>query len=107
MLQDTIGNLSPLYREVLLLRDAEEFSIEETATALAITIGTAKVTMRNASRETRLGSKQTTIGKNALPLEPVFPDAAACHQKGALFEFLESRPMRFKSASSPRLASVR
>jgi len=48
MLQDTIGNLSPLYREVLLLRDAEEFSIEETATALAITIGTVKVPLHRA-----------------------------------------------------------
>ncbi len=37
MLEEAIGNLSPLYREVLLLRDVEEFSIEETAMALAIT----------------------------------------------------------------------
>ena len=39
MLQDAIANLSPLYREVLILRDVEEFSIEETATALTITAG--------------------------------------------------------------------
>jgi RNA polymerase sigma-70 factor, ECF subfamily len=43
-----IGNLSPLYREVLLLRDVEEFSIEETATALTITPGTVKVRLHRA-----------------------------------------------------------
>ena len=48
MLQDAIANLSPLYREVLLLRDVEEFSIEETATALAITPGTVKVRLHRA-----------------------------------------------------------
>jgi RNA polymerase sigma-70 factor (ECF subfamily) len=48
MLQDAIANLSPLYREVLVLRDVEEFSIEETATALAITSGTVKVRLHRA-----------------------------------------------------------
>ncbi len=48
MLQDAIANLSPLYREVLVLRDVEEFSIEETATALAITPGTVKVRLHRA-----------------------------------------------------------
>ena len=48
MLQDAIANLSPLYREVLLLRDVEEFSIEETATTLAITPGTVKVRLHRA-----------------------------------------------------------
>jgi RNA polymerase sigma-70 factor (ECF subfamily) len=48
MLQDAIASLSPLYREVLLLRDVEEFSIEETATALAITTGTVKVRLHRA-----------------------------------------------------------
>jgi RNA polymerase sigma-70 factor (ECF subfamily) len=48
MLQDAIANLSPLYREVLLLRDVEDFSIEETATALAITTGTVKVRLHRA-----------------------------------------------------------
>jgi len=48
MLQDAITNLSPLYREVLLLRDVEEFSIEETASALAITTGTVKVRLHRA-----------------------------------------------------------
>ena len=48
MLQDAIASLSPLYREVLLLRDVEEFSIEETATVLAITTGTVKVRLHRA-----------------------------------------------------------
>jgi RNA polymerase sigma-70 factor (ECF subfamily) len=48
MLEEAIGNLSPLYREVLLLRDVEEFSIEETAMALAITIGNVKVRLHRA-----------------------------------------------------------
>ena len=48
MLQDAIANLSPLYREVLVLRDVEEFSIDETASALAITISTVKVRLHRA-----------------------------------------------------------
>jgi RNA polymerase sigma-70 factor (ECF subfamily) len=48
MLQDAITKLSPPYREVLLLRDVEEFSIDETATALAITTGTVKVRLHRA-----------------------------------------------------------
>lgn len=48
MLEDAIGKLSPLYREVLVLRDVEEFSIEETALALAITSGTVKVRLHRA-----------------------------------------------------------
>ena len=48
ILVEAIGHLSPLYREVLLLRDVEEFSIEETATALTITPGTVKVRLHRA-----------------------------------------------------------
>jgi RNA polymerase sigma-70 factor (ECF subfamily) len=48
MLQDAIANLSLIYREVLVLRDVEELSIEETATALAITPGTVKVRLHRA-----------------------------------------------------------
>ena len=48
MLQDAIAKLSPIYREVLVMRDVEEFSIEETATALAITAGTVKVRLHRA-----------------------------------------------------------
>ena len=48
ILVEAIGHLTPLYREVLLLRDVEEFSIEETATALTITPGTVKVRLHRA-----------------------------------------------------------
>ena len=48
ILVEAIENLSPLYREVLLLRDVEEFSIEETAAALTITAGTVKVRLHRA-----------------------------------------------------------
>jgi RNA polymerase sigma-70 factor (ECF subfamily) len=48
ILEDAIANLSPLYRDVLLLRDVEEFSIEETAAALTITPGTVKVRLHRA-----------------------------------------------------------
>jgi RNA polymerase sigma-70 factor (ECF subfamily) len=48
ILIEAIGNLSPLYREVLLLRDVEEFSIDETAAALTITPGTVKVRLHRA-----------------------------------------------------------
>jgi RNA polymerase sigma-70 factor (ECF subfamily) len=48
MLEEAIANLSPLYREVLLLRDVEEFSTEETAVALTITTGTVKVRLHRA-----------------------------------------------------------
>ena len=48
ILIEAIGHLSPLYREVLLLRDVEEFSTEETAAALTISPGTVKVRLHRA-----------------------------------------------------------
>ena len=48
ILVEAIENLSPLYREVLLLRDVEEFSVEETAEALAISAGNVKVRLHRA-----------------------------------------------------------
>jgi RNA polymerase sigma-70 factor (ECF subfamily) len=48
MLEDAIANLSPLYREVLVLRDVEELSVDETAKALTITPGTVKVRLHRA-----------------------------------------------------------
>lgn len=48
MVQEAIGNLAPIYREVLLLRDVEEFSIEEAATALGITTSSTKVRLHRA-----------------------------------------------------------
>jgi len=48
LLQEAIGHLSPIYREVLVLRDIEELSIEETAGALAISISAVKVRLHRA-----------------------------------------------------------
>ena len=64
MLQDAIANLSPLYREVLVLRDVEEFSIEETATTLAITPGTVKVRLHRARMmmQKELAPKLKSVG---------------------------------------------
>jgi RNA polymerase sigma factor (sigma-70 family) len=42
LLQKAIEDLSPIYREVLVLRDIEELSIEETAGVLAISISSVK-----------------------------------------------------------------
>jgi RNA polymerase sigma-70 factor (ECF subfamily) len=48
LLQKAIRELSPIYREVLVLRDVEELSIEETAGALAISISAVKVRLHRA-----------------------------------------------------------
>ena len=48
ILQEAIRNLSPIYREVLLLRDVEELSVEETAAALTISTATVKVRLHRA-----------------------------------------------------------
>jgi RNA polymerase sigma-70 factor, ECF subfamily len=43
LLQKAIEDLSPIYRELLVLRDIEERSIEETADVLAISISWVRV----------------------------------------------------------------
>jgi RNA polymerase sigma-70 factor (ECF subfamily) len=48
LLQEAIGRLSPIYREVFVLRDIEEFSIEETAGMLAISASAVKVRLHRA-----------------------------------------------------------
>jgi RNA polymerase sigma-70 factor, ECF subfamily len=48
MLNAAINGLSPLYREVFLLRDVEELSIEETARALSISTGVVKIRLHRA-----------------------------------------------------------
>jgi RNA polymerase sigma-70 factor, ECF subfamily len=48
LLQKAIEELAPIYREVLVLRDIEELSIEETASALAISISSVKVRLHRA-----------------------------------------------------------
>ena len=48
MLKEAIDSLAPIYREVVLLRDVEEMSIEETATALTISTASVKVRLHRA-----------------------------------------------------------
>lgn len=48
LLQVAINHLSPIYRQVLLLRDVEELSIEETATVLEISLSSVKVRLHRA-----------------------------------------------------------
>ena len=48
ILREAIGSLAPLYREVVLLRDVEELSIEETASALTISVSSVKTRLRRA-----------------------------------------------------------
>lgn len=48
LLTEAITNLAPIYREVLLLRDVEELSTEETAAALELTTGAVKVRLHRA-----------------------------------------------------------
>jgi len=48
ILIEAISHLSPIYREVFVMRDVEEFSIDETAAALTITPGTVKVRLHRA-----------------------------------------------------------
>lgn len=48
MLQEAITSLPPIYREVLLLRDIEELSINESAEVLCITESSVKVRLHRA-----------------------------------------------------------
>jgi RNA polymerase sigma-70 factor, ECF subfamily len=48
LLQKAIAELSPIYREVLVLRDIEQLSIEETAVSLSISISSVKVRLHRA-----------------------------------------------------------
>lgn len=48
MLRMGIERLAPIYREVLLLRDVEELSIEETASTLTISVANVRVRLHRA-----------------------------------------------------------
>lgn len=48
VIQDAIGALPPIYREIFLLRDVEELSITEAAEALQITAASVKVRLHRA-----------------------------------------------------------
>jgi RNA polymerase sigma-70 factor, ECF subfamily len=48
LLQEAIGHLAPMYREVLVMRDIEDLSTEETARTLAVSISSVKVRLHRA-----------------------------------------------------------
>ena len=48
MLFAAIGHLAPIYREIVLLRDVEELSIEEAANVLTISTASVKVRLHRA-----------------------------------------------------------
>ena len=48
MLQSAIQGLPPIYREVLVLRDVQDFSISETAAALGVSEGVVKTRLLRA-----------------------------------------------------------
>jgi RNA polymerase sigma-70 factor (ECF subfamily) len=48
MLREAIVGLSPIYREVVMLREVEELSVEETATALSISVASVKTRLHRA-----------------------------------------------------------
>lgn len=48
MLRDAIAALPAIYKEVLLLRDVEEMSVEESAIAMGISQGAVKVRLHRA-----------------------------------------------------------
>ena len=47
-LTEAIGHLAPIYREIVLLRDVQELSIEEAAAALTISTASVKVRLHRA-----------------------------------------------------------
>ena len=52
-LRNAIANLSPIYREVFMLRDVQQLSITETATALGVTEATVKTRLLRARLQVR------------------------------------------------------
>ncbi len=48
LLQDAVTDLPPIYRDVFMLRDIEELSVNESAEALGITVASVKVRLHRA-----------------------------------------------------------
>ena len=48
LLEQAVGSLPSIYREVLVLRDIEDLNVNETAEALGITVATVKVRLHRA-----------------------------------------------------------
>jgi len=79
-LERAIGELDPMYREVLLLRDVEGLSAPEVAEVMGLTVEAVK---------SRLHRARVSVREKVAPLlgvpEPVAPLAAACPDVVSLF----------------------
>ena len=64
LVQKAIAQLSPPFREVLLLADAEEMKYQEVAEALSIPIGTVMSRLARARKQVREYILQTAGGKS-------------------------------------------
>jgi RNA polymerase sigma-70 factor (ECF subfamily) len=67
MLQEAIVDLPNIYREVFLLRDVEELSVNESAEALGISIASVKVRLHRA--RIMLQKKLAPLLKSAAPVK--------------------------------------
>jgi RNA polymerase sigma-70 factor, ECF subfamily len=65
MLQDAVTGLPEIYRQVFLLRDIEELSVNETAAALSISVPSVKVRLHRARM--MLQKQLTPLLKNINP----------------------------------------
>jgi RNA polymerase sigma-70 factor, ECF subfamily len=65
MLQDAVTGLPEIYRQVFLLRDIEELSVNETAEALNISVPSVKVRLHRARM--MLQKQLTPLLKNIIP----------------------------------------
>jgi RNA polymerase sigma-70 factor (ECF subfamily) len=65
MLQDAVTGLPEIYRQVFLLRDIEELSVNETAEALSISVPSVKVRLHRARM--MLQKQLTPLLKNINP----------------------------------------
>lgn len=66
MLTEAIGKLSPIHREVFLLRTVEQYSTSETAKALQLTDSAVKTRLRRARMQLRQALKTTWSDQTAL-----------------------------------------
>jgi RNA polymerase sigma-70 factor (ECF subfamily) len=71
LLQQAIIDLPLIYREIFLLRDVEELSVNESAEALGITVASVKVRLHRA--RIMLQKKLVPLLKKANPKRRLFP----------------------------------
>ena len=71
ILERAIDDLPPAFRIVLIMRDVEEASVDETANALAIKPETVRTRLHRARRMLRdsLGEQLTAVLKDVFPFE--------------------------------------